>query len=593
METEELKPKNYLLVKTVTPILSSPKVKNASSGNPLFFQPRLTVNEPGDIYEQEADEMADKVMRMPDPSKKPFFTPPLYRKCEACEEEEKNKVQMKAATPVIQKQDGDKKTDEKKPGEEKPEVKTGFIDTESLKAAMKEIFGKLPERYQAAYNNYSKTHQLFIFDLSESRKLASNEIMALWNLSNALVYKSYTGYKDVGFGDSIKIAESLSGVSDTYINLASIVLQKDLNKYISDEVPDLIKKNLGFVILAGLLAQGGIAAVQYATSSEADFTSLLNPVLSSYTTPPVGLTNPLQLDNIADPRWKSPFSKPSPGLDINYTEQTKDPKVAPALNVNVGFNVASALSLYPKNEEEKKKYKGFEAYPFFNFTKSYAQASGTGTEEQDKYFAGIFIGDKGVYTLLEGGVIKGPLGVMEAYGKGGLVLKNLGNLKLFSIDVEGDRNILTGTTRARINSAAQIEVVDNEKWQFILGGTVGGLIPAATTPGSLDYGAMASLYYKDYSADKKDVYKTGGELGFSTRSQDPFDETSKQLFTLKAGLVFKGVVRLGLQYDQISGTGPVNTFTTIPSGIKLPSDNLTFYGGFDFAPLLFRDEKKK
>jgi hypothetical protein len=579
------------------PSYHSKSKTNKATGS-LFFQPKLAINQPNDIYEQEADEVADKVMRTSEPSseKKFFSSPVVQRKCAACEEEKK--VQKKEAVPSIQRED-DKKTEtpkaeEKKAEEKKPEeASIGFIDTASLKKAIKDIFGKLPARYQEAYKTYEKTHETFIFDLSESRKLASNEIMALWNLSNALVYKSYTRYKDIGFSDSIKIAESLSGATDTYINLASLALHLDLNKYISDEVPDLIKKNLGFVILSGLLIQGGITAVQYATSSEADFTSLLNPVLSGFTTPPVGLTNPLVLDNIADPRWRSPFLKPSPGLDVNYTGDTKDPKVSPSLNVNLGLNFASIKSLYPKNEDEKKKYSGFEFYPFFNFTRSYAQATATGTEQQDKYFAGVFIGDRGIYTLFEGGAIKGPLGVIETYGKAGLVLKNLGNLQLFSLDAEADDRQATGATRARINSAAQIQIVDNERWQLIVGGTIGGLIPGAGKTGSFDYGATASLYYKDYSSDKKDIYKTGGELGFTSRLQDPFDETSKQLFTFKAGLVFKGLVKVGLQYDQISGAGPVNVFPTPTPGFTLPQNNITGYAAFDFAPLLFRDEKKK
>jgi hypothetical protein len=562
---------------------------NKTPGSP-FFQPKLTINQPNDIYEQEADAVADHVMRMNEPSSgKTFFSSPVVqRKCAECEEEEKNKIQMKGGTPSVQRQDGETKADEKK-----PDVPVGFIDKDSLWAAIKDIFGKLPDRYKDAYKTYEKTHETFIFDLSEGRKLASNEIMALWNLSNALVYKSYTNYKDVGFSDSIKIAESLSGVTDTWINLASLVLHKDMNKYISDEVPDLVKKNLGIIILTGLLLQGGITAVQYATSKEADFVSAINPFLSSFTTPPVGLTNPLVLDNIADPRWRSPFSKPSPGLDVNWTEKTQDPKVSPALNVNLGVNIASIKSLYPKNEEDKKKYKGFEAYPFFNFTRSYAQATGAGTEQQDKYFAGLFIGDKGVYTLLEGGLITGPLGVIEAYGKGGLVLRNFGPLRFLSFDTEIDYKEPTDATRARINSAAQIEIVDNEKWQFVLGGTIGGLVPGAGAPGALDYGGSISLFAKEYSADKKDVYKTGAEVGFTSRLQDPFDATSRQLFTYKAGLVFGGMVRLGLQYDQISGAGPVNTFPTIAPGLKLPQNNLTGFVGFDFAPLLFRNETKK
>lgn len=57
---------------------------------PLFFQPKLSVNQPGDVYEQEADDVADKVMRMKDTAAEPFFSPPaIQRKCAHCEEEEK------------------------------------------------------------------------------------------------------------------------------------------------------------------------------------------------------------------------------------------------------------------------------------------------------------------------------------------------------------------------------------------------------------------------------------------------------------------------------------------------------------------------
>jgi len=57
-----------------------------------FIQTKLTVNTPGDQYEQEADAMADKVMRM----KSPFLPPTrsdgfhIQRKCAACEEEDKH-----------------------------------------------------------------------------------------------------------------------------------------------------------------------------------------------------------------------------------------------------------------------------------------------------------------------------------------------------------------------------------------------------------------------------------------------------------------------------------------------------------------------
>jgi len=57
-----------------------------------FVQPKLTINQPGDIYEQEADTVAERVMRTPEPHST-FFQPiPLtsvQRKCAACEQEEK------------------------------------------------------------------------------------------------------------------------------------------------------------------------------------------------------------------------------------------------------------------------------------------------------------------------------------------------------------------------------------------------------------------------------------------------------------------------------------------------------------------------
>lgn len=34
---------------------------------PLLIQPKLTVGPPGDKYEQEADRVADRIMRMPKP----------------------------------------------------------------------------------------------------------------------------------------------------------------------------------------------------------------------------------------------------------------------------------------------------------------------------------------------------------------------------------------------------------------------------------------------------------------------------------------------------------------------------------------------
>ncbi len=67
----------------------------------IFFQPKLTINNPNDKFETEADAVADIVMQMETPSlqtkadNNPFFKPnpisitPVQRKCTHCEDDEK------------------------------------------------------------------------------------------------------------------------------------------------------------------------------------------------------------------------------------------------------------------------------------------------------------------------------------------------------------------------------------------------------------------------------------------------------------------------------------------------------------------------
>jgi hypothetical protein len=73
----------------------SPAEKSGTKGS-HFFQPRLTINQPNDMYEQEADAMADKVMRMEQPGiqLKPLSISSEQRKCAHCEEEQR-KMQRK------------------------------------------------------------------------------------------------------------------------------------------------------------------------------------------------------------------------------------------------------------------------------------------------------------------------------------------------------------------------------------------------------------------------------------------------------------------------------------------------------------------
>lgn len=83
--------------------------KGGSFFSPAVIQPKLKVNEPGDMYEQEADAMADKVMRMTERQGLPPFFPPaagngisrlVQRKCAACEHEEKEVQRKESGQPV-------------------------------------------------------------------------------------------------------------------------------------------------------------------------------------------------------------------------------------------------------------------------------------------------------------------------------------------------------------------------------------------------------------------------------------------------------------------------------------------------------------
>ena len=73
-------------------------IQSSANGNKApFIQPKLSISNPDDQYEREADAMADKVMRMENPGiqLKPLCISSVQRKCAECEEEEKKPVQRK------------------------------------------------------------------------------------------------------------------------------------------------------------------------------------------------------------------------------------------------------------------------------------------------------------------------------------------------------------------------------------------------------------------------------------------------------------------------------------------------------------------
>ena len=84
------------IVKTIQP-------KKNLAKNPLFFQPKLSINPPNDVYEQEADAMAEKITGTSD-QENTFFRPAtnsIQRKCAECEKEEKQTQQKENATSAL------------------------------------------------------------------------------------------------------------------------------------------------------------------------------------------------------------------------------------------------------------------------------------------------------------------------------------------------------------------------------------------------------------------------------------------------------------------------------------------------------------
>ncbi len=77
---------------------NSGNAKSCLQQNSFFFQPKLSINQLNDIYEQEADNVADRVMNMNTSLSGPTFFSPvsIQRRCAACEEKEKNMLRKES-----------------------------------------------------------------------------------------------------------------------------------------------------------------------------------------------------------------------------------------------------------------------------------------------------------------------------------------------------------------------------------------------------------------------------------------------------------------------------------------------------------------
>ncbi len=87
----------------------------------ISIQPKLTVSQPDDLYEREADRVADEVMRMDDPmmSENGVMRSPqdtIHRQCAACEQEDED---------LMRKENGSKQIDDKATAQVNQVVRSG------------------------------------------------------------------------------------------------------------------------------------------------------------------------------------------------------------------------------------------------------------------------------------------------------------------------------------------------------------------------------------------------------------------------------------------------------------------------------------
>lgn len=461
------------------------------------------------------------------------------------------RFQPAAATAVALARD--EKPPESKSGAEPAapaeEPKVGFGSPALPWLILKPLVLKFPSRWKSAAElTASKMTK-------DDRELYYNTTVALHNLLYAGMFTQMSAYKP-DWSKALATAEGLSGVTDTYLKLASFAIQKDIEKYLGEEAVPTYKENLGWLILYGLFLQGGLVGMNAALEKDLDFTTLVKPAVKKWTEAPAGFGRPFQLGNTLDPRWSQyPFWTSPSGFESGITG-FEDPTKPYTFKMKLGVNVASLADLYPEKEEDKKKYKGFELYPYFTLSHAWSKEGGPPPELKNIWLAGLFFGGEGIYTLVEGGQKqKADETVAETYLRSGLVLRNLGALSLGQFTQEYSLSP-GGDLRTRLNAATSIRIVDNKTWQSSFGLGVGGLLPAAGKPGSVDLGGELSLYHKTYRPGTTEPFKTGASLGTTWRGQEPFDPQQGRLFSVGGKLSVLDLLVFSAEYHRIQQETP-------------------------------------
>ncbi|WP_423737803.1 hypothetical protein [Chitinophaga caseinilytica] len=467
--------------------------------------------------------------------------------------------------------------------DKEPDVPIQFGSFEVFCQLFDDLIIKWPKRWQQSYQSAKKHGGNTLFDPKFGEDLISKEIMSLYNIFWAIQLQSNSPYgSKVDFSKGLEMAEQLTGVSGTWLNLASIALHMDMEKYLGEKIPLYAKQNLGIFLISGALLQSGLVGLNALTKSELDFTSILGPATKKWTEPPGGFSRPFVLDNIPDDRWRPPFYQPPKAFELKYSgtdEKAEEKK----LSLGLGFNLASALGKYPDDEKEKAKYKGLELFPYFQYFNSEAIPGKPDPKEQHKFMLGLYGGDKGVYGLGEGGGRFNGDQLLEGYGRGGVSFRNFGRLSLLDLTGEVDyRPDAEAKWRGRLNAAAQFNILDSKRFEFNFGAGAGALLPSGGQPGAMDYRTQLSFMHKYNDKRFSQPLKSGVEFTYNYGLEDPFSADSSRISGFGARAVFMSMLKGG--FERFEHYGKSDT---------LPEQDLHFFLAFDFAPVFARKREEK
>jgi hypothetical protein len=221
-------------------------------------------------------------------------------------------------------------------------------------------------------------------------------------------------------------------------------------------------------------------------------------------------------------------------------------------SISGGVNIAGIAGLYPKEDEKKSRYTGFELYPYGSYSASWAKEGQPEPEETSRYLLGAFGGYGGLYGFAEGGERFGTL--QETYLRQGLMARGIGPLSMFQFSAEESKR--GGDDWAvRLNAAARLQLLDYERWKLSVGAGVGGLVTPAPGGAAVprDYSGEVSFGYYNMPSWSTEKLRTGFDVGFTSRPADPFSAAKGSLFSIRTGVSLLDFIKISVEYHEITG----------------------------------------